>query len=91
MTEVIKVEDCGENIGDYGVQIYNAALIPENPTNGDMIKAMFPDAEIRFTVNLSDMHAVHVKFGDNTYICYDNHLFSREWWNAPYKKESEVR
>ena len=43
MTEVIKVEDCGENIGDYDVPIYKAILIPENATNGDMIKAMFPN------------------------------------------------
>ncbi len=55
-------------------------------TNGDIIKTMFPNAEIKFMVNLSEMHSVRVKFGDNTYNCYDDHTFSREWWDAPYMK-----
>lgn len=42
MAEVIKVEDCGENIGDYDIPIHNAIIIPKGATNGDMIKAMFP-------------------------------------------------
>jgi hypothetical protein len=43
MTEVIKVENCRENIGDYDVPIYKAIIIPKGVTNGDMIKAMFPN------------------------------------------------
>lgn len=42
MAEVIKVEDCGENIGDYDIPIHNAIIIPRGATNGDVIKAMFP-------------------------------------------------
>ena len=63
--------------------------IPENATNGDVIKDMFPNAEIKFFVNLSDMHTVQVKFGDNTYFPYDDHTFSREWWDAPYGERKE--
>ena len=74
MTEVIKVEDCGENIGDYDVPIYKAILITKNATNGDMIKAMFP--YLNFTNVLAKMYA-------------QNGKILLEWWNAPYKAESE--
>ena len=46
--------------------------IPENPTNGDMIKAIFPDI---------DFHCMQSAFGIIS--------FDLEWWNAPYKAESE--
>jgi len=42
MVEVIKVKDCGENIGDYDIPIHNAIIIPRGATNGDVIKTMFP-------------------------------------------------
>jgi len=35
MEEVIKVEDCGENIGDYDIPIHNAIIIPRGATNGE--------------------------------------------------------
>ena len=41
MAEVIKVEDCGENIGDYDIPIRNAIIIPRGATNGDVIKLCF--------------------------------------------------
>lgn len=41
--------------------------IPDNPTNGDVIKAMF-----------FEWVANHLKF----------HM-GEDWWNAPYKTESE--
>ncbi len=50
MAEVIKVEDCGNNIGDYDIPIYNAIIIPDGATNGDMIKAMFPNDSRGFLV-----------------------------------------
>ena len=77
MTEVIKVEDCGENIGDYDVQIYNAVLVPENATNGDIIKAMFPFTESRLDEKTG---ITLVKWEDGTTKC-----FKTDWWNAPYK------
>lgn len=45
MVEVIEVEDCGDNIGDYDIPIHNAIIIPRGATNGDMIKVMFPNVE----------------------------------------------
>lgn len=77
MIEVIKVEDCGENIGDYDIPIHNAIIIPQNPTNGDMIKAMFPDVEVKEKNN-----GYEVYFGVGTAI----QLFNHQWWNKPYKE-----
>jgi hypothetical protein len=56
--------------------------IPEGATNGDMIKAMFPNAIIKIN-ELGNM--VHVKYNNHT--CWVN--YELEWWNTPYKKEVE--
>ncbi len=45
--------------------------LPDNPTNGDMIKAMFPT--LSFNAILSKMYA----------SCGQGLL---EWWNAPYER-----
>lgn len=61
-------------------------LIPDNATNGDVIKALFP--EIITTDFCMTVHATTkvesggVKGG----ISFD---FWKEWWYAPYKKEGE--
>ena len=73
MTEVIKVEDCNKNIGDYDIPIHNAIIIPDGATNGDMIMAMFPNAKANVFVK-----EVGVK-GLDTYS-----TFTKKWWNAPY-------
>ena len=46
--------------------------IPDNPTNGDMIKALFPNERIGHCENCTDL-------GDIA-------TFDDDWWNAPYKK-----
>lgn len=50
--------------------------IPDNPTNGDMIKAMFPNIEMwgesKNTLNYSLGGMIH--------------RVLKSWWNAPYKK-----
>ena len=79
MVEVIKkVEECGSSIGDYDVPIHNAIIIPEGATNGDMIKAMFPNAKANVFVK-----EVGVK-GLDTYS-----TFTKKWWNAPYEGGKE--
>ena len=47
MIEMIKVEDCGENIGDYDIPIYNAIIVPKGATNGDVLKALFGENALR--------------------------------------------
>jgi hypothetical protein len=54
--------------------------IPTNATNGDVIKAVFPNIEFwEFKTTTS----MCVQFNDFREI----KLFPLEWWNAPYKTE----
>lgn len=50
---------------------------PKGTTNGDMIKAMFPNVEVTEKNN-----GYEVYFGIGTATQY----FNYQWWNAPYKK-----
>ena len=85
MTEVIKVEDCGDNIGDYDIPIHNALIIPKGATNGDMIKAIFPNTIINIFSEAKPIPYVSV-MGEN----YEFNLtYPLKWWNAPYKAETE--
>ena len=54
-------------------------LIPDNATNGDVIKAMFPNADIEYWYEYS---TYNVEFPNDNDIKH----FSYNWWNAPYKK-----
>ena len=54
--------------------------ISGNMTNGDMIKAIFPDVEVKERNNVYEVY-----FGIGTAIQFFNH----QWWNAPYEAESE--
>ena len=48
-------------------------IIPEGATNGDMIKAMFPN---------------EVGYGESTScIYYGTMRFDRDWWDSTYRKE----
>ena len=58
----------------------NAIPIPKDATNGDMIKAIFPDVEVKERNNVYEVY-----FGIGTAIQFFNH----QWWNAPYEAESE--
>ena len=59
--------------------------IPEGATNGDMIKAMFPQAKIIINELLGTNGTVFVQYGSEE---YDEIVsYSLEWWDAPYKKE----
>ena len=56
--------------------VKNGTPLPDNATNGDMIKALFPNIEI-FEPNKYEI-AIKQNLG---WIA-----FKKEWWNAPYKK-----
>lgn len=51
----------------------NGIPIPDNATNGDVIKALFPTADI--SLNDSCFEGVVNKYG-----------FDMKWWNSPYQK-----
>lgn len=62
----------------------DAIPIPEGATNGDMIKAMFPDVIIS-----ESEETLHLKY----HTVNSDPLFfvqvSKRWWNAPYRKVEE--
>lgn len=51
-------------------------VTPDNATNGDVIKAVFPNIIVEYGYGL----AIGVDFG----VGGERDL-SRDWWNAPYK------
>ena len=55
--------------------VLNGTPIPDNATNGDVIKAMFPEGEYRANQPIA-------KFAIDGW-CYE---FVYDWWNAPYQK-----
>ena len=73
-------ENCGS---DFKVciscDLYNGKYIEilNNATNGDMIKSIFPNMRVG---KLHD--CIFAKD-------YKNVWFGEDWWNAPYKAESE--
>lgn len=62
--------------------------LPDNPTNGDMIKAMFPSATIEILKSDVEKTMVCVTWNFKDIPSYYNRFYE-DWWNAPYKKEVE--
>ena len=67
-------------------KVFISQPIPDNPTNGDIIKAMFPDAEINDN-----------KFLEHIYVSVNGTKLveatvdaRREWWDLPYEKAIEA-
>lgn len=59
-----------------------AIPITENATNGDMIKAMFP--QIKMREHNKFMFVVEgMAFNHESY----SNLFFKDWWNAPYEEK----
>lgn len=87
MIEVIKAEDI-PNVGDYDINIYNAIIIPRGATNGNIIKAMFPNEVFKEISEYIEGQQVVSIFGKKSCMCFDV-----DWWNAPYKRgnENEVK
>ena len=52
--------------------IHDGTPIPDNATNGDMIKLLFPKID-KYNNMLLEEHKTNVLFDD-------------KWWNAPYKR-----
>lgn len=59
----------------------DAIEIPQNATNGDMIKTMFPYIEIEGIGGEIKCIAVSIGLGTS--------YFALDWWNAPYKRGRE--
>lgn len=82
--EEVCVGECDCCAREEGCPVYtqstvNAIPIPESATNGDMIKAMFPNAEIEGIEGLEGLEYVTVS------IDWGTSYFALDWWNTPYK------
>ena len=59
-------------------------VLPDNATNGDMIKAIFPNGDFHSKETEGDWWRIN---HDNR-VCYEidyrDLWFDEEWWNAPY-------
>ena len=73
-----RIYDEGESLHNQEVEEkeVNAIEIPNGATNGDMIKAMFPNIEIEGIGG--EIKCIAAKNGTS--------YFALDWWNAPYKK-----
>ena len=54
----------------------DSVILPDNPTNGDMIKAMFNCMVIDITNGKVYVEKIYFPFNE-------------DWWNAPYKGGEE--
>ena len=61
--------------------IRNGVILPDNATNGDMIKAMFPLIEIKREISSTSDNIV---MRDDSFFEAINR-FHTDWWKAPYK------
>ena len=86
----------------YGDRVFPCAFLEnDTPTNGDMIKTMFPKCEV-------SEHKIKTNSKGDIIIGYDVFLYTHHpaesdtglgfgikvffdimWWNAPYKREVE--
>ena len=65
-------------------KIEDAIPIPEGATNGDMIKAMFPNGK-EYDNDGDVRYEIEIDF-DYSFCSY----FDGVWWNAPYKGECNL-
>lgn len=59
--------------------------LPKGATNGDMIKAMFPNFKINEEWKATRHFELRTDCTEITGIA------TSDWWNAPYKREVQVR
>ena len=67
---------------DYEIAVINGTPIPDNATNGDVIKTMFGDDKVSAFMGYVRIMA---KVGN---WCNEGVVaeFDKDWWNAPYQK-----
>lgn len=64
--------------------LLNGIVLSNSITNGDMIKALFPNANEWEVTEPKAVAGHYFYFGDGTIK-----IFSLAWWNAPYKGDKE--
>ena len=84
-----KVEHNEITLGEYGEMIRpltNVIPIPHGATNGDMIKALYPQYEIAIDDILGTVTLFVIENGSAWLMNYD-----LDWWNAPYKLQEREK
>ena len=71
------------NVTSMGYAIQHGTVLPDNPTNGDMIKALFPN--IKWFINEDDEI-----FTDHKTLNSNRVALTRDWWNAPYERSTDA-
>ena len=73
-------------VGRESCDFYSDVIpIPDNATNGDIIRLMFPDAEV---YDYAELDYKRVDFGKvKGAKNYQKISVDTDWWNAPYRKE----
>lgn len=91
--EAIKtIERLDDDFGDYEPNhkvfenILSALKGFEGMTNGEVMQAVYADSEIEID---EAWKTVTVYLGADGDYCEDEVKFDLDWWNAPYKAESE--
>jgi len=64
--------------------LFDGTLIPDNATNGDIIKALFPSAVYNENQYLTVTMDCQVR--DTMHFVSQ---FDLDWWNAPYKEHKD--
>lgn len=86
-------DDCLYNANNMGFKEYiienaetvQAIPIPQNATNGNILKIVFPNIEAD-EIKTDTGGYIEVKYLDTTDKC-DATAFRKNWWDAPYKGE----
>lgn len=65
--------------------IEDAIIIPNNATNGDVIKALFPSCELKEPM----CNGCFEMYFDNILWNVSYMRVEKSWWDAPYGKELE--
>lgn len=74
--------------GSYAKSIKKGIPILDNATNGDIIKAMFPNGELEER-GLNIYYSIEHKVGNYCKVM-DMQVGTNEyWWNAPYKEKEQ--
>ena len=66
----------------------NLVTFPENPTNGDMIKTLFPNHDETVHEYLGFINGVDLIINITKHECFKM-WFPSSWWNAPYNESNE--
>ena len=78
--KLVTAQDC--DTGLYNYVPVQAIPIPDNATNGDIIKAMFPNAE--YSTDNCNFYYMRPLNEQGEWGARFGWQFDLDWWNSPY-------